>query len=70
MPEFQTVKPELTPEQLQQAQTDMQRLKLYFPFRIVWAYLDGGLFVAQASTSKRTMNAFVRKGYTVLVLEI
>jgi hypothetical protein len=47
-----------------------QRLRNYFPFSIVWAYLDGhapGVWVWQKSTSRRSMNAYARKGFAVVV---
>lgn len=43
-------------------------MQSYFPFRLVWAYLDGdapGLLVVRTSATRRTMLSFARKGFTV-----
>ena len=44
-------------------QEEMKRLKAYFPFRIVWIGFLNGEFVGPfAQSTKRSVNALVRKG--------
>lgn len=45
-----------------ETQADLKRLKMYFPYRIVFAsYLDGK-FETFADHTKRRMNCILRKG--------
>lgn len=51
---------------------EAQRFRAYFPFSIIWAYLDGegaGIWVWQKSNNRRSMNAYARKGYAVVVAQ-
>jgi hypothetical protein len=46
------------------------RLQSYFPYRIVWGYLDGqgeGFWVWMTSATRHSMNAKARAGYAVVV---
>jgi len=54
---------ELAPDQMAQ----MQRLKAYFPYRIVWGMFDKitGEFSCSANSDKRRMNQAIRAGHTV-----
>ena len=54
---------ELTTEQ----NAELSRLKAYFPYRVVWGAIhpETHEWVASANTSKRQMNSYVRKGWTV-----
>lgn len=51
-------------------EAELARLKSYFPFRIVWgAVSDSGEFVSGASTTRRHLNAYLRKtGWIVAVV--
>ena len=56
----------LTPEQ----ESELRRLKSYFPFRIIWCEVDkAGKFSAQASRDKRQLNKSVRAGNQVAILQ-
>ena len=54
---------ELTTEQ----NAELSRLKAHFPYRVVWGAIhpETHEWVASANTSKRQMNSYVRKGWTV-----
>lgn len=57
---------ELTQEQ----QSEMRRLKSYFPYRIVWAVINkAGEFAAYATSDKRAMNKELRAGNSVFQLQ-
>lgn len=48
---------------------EARRLKAWFPYRIVWGYLDGegtGLWVWNVATTMRAANAYARKGFAVV----
>jgi hypothetical protein len=51
-------------------QADMQRLKGYFPFRIIWGAINplSGEVVTGANVTKRQANDYIRKGWEVYVL--
>ena len=52
-----------------ETQSELKRLKQYFPFRIVFAsYLDGK-FETFADHTKRRMNSILRKGGLVWALQ-
>ncbi len=55
----------------QEQRDELLRLRQYFPFRLVWGSLDpfGGRWTAHATTDKREMNAMIRKGWTVVLLQ-
>lgn len=56
---------ELTKEQTQ----ELQRLKEYFPFRIVFGVLNqDGSFEAYAKTTMHTANRLARKGACVFIV--
>jgi hypothetical protein len=58
--------PTLTPDQL----GEMQRLKQYFPFRIVFgAILPGGEFACGAVLNRREPNKLARNGAKVWTLD-
>ena len=47
--------------------TELTRLKQYFPYRVVWGAIhpDTNEWFASANTTKRQMNAYVKKGWVV-----
>jgi hypothetical protein len=58
--------PTLSKEQ----EAELQRLKGYFPFRIIYgAFSPAGEWECGAATTRRTPNALARKGYTVFILK-
>lgn len=46
-------------------QQEMNRLKAYFPYRIVWGALNAETleFVTGANVTKRQVNDYIRKGW-------
>lgn len=48
---------------------EMRRMKAYFPYRIVFAVLENGVWSVQARTTKAAMNNAARKGLPVAQLE-
>jgi hypothetical protein len=46
---------------------ELTRLKQYFPYRVVWGAIhpDTNEWFASANTTKRQMNAYVKKGWVV-----
>lgn len=49
---------------------ELQRLKAYFPFRIVFGVIDqDGKFEAYAKTTMHTANSLSRKGHSVFLLK-
>ncbi len=50
------------PDNIQQ---DMQRIKAYYPFRIVFCVYDGESWEVYAKTTRHVMNNAIRKGYGV-----
>lgn len=57
---------ELTQEQLK----ELQRLKAYFPYRIVFGVLrKSGEFEAWAKPTKHAANKLAREGHTVWILQ-
>jgi len=56
-------------EAMEQLKQDMARLKLYFPYRIVWGAINPATneLVSAASITKRQANDYVRKGWSVYV---
>lgn len=55
---------ELTPEQT----AEMQRIKSYFPYRIVYGAVKDGEWQCGAVTTKREPNRLAREGWTVFLL--
>jgi hypothetical protein len=55
----------MTPEQT----AELQRLKSYFPFRIVWGAVLGEQFVCGANVTMRQANDYARKGWAVYVAQ-
>jgi hypothetical protein len=58
-------------ELLVQAEQEMKRLKMYFPYRVVWAAINESTkeVLTGASPTKRQPNSYARKGYQVYVLD-
>lgn len=56
--------PTLNPAQVQ----ELQRLRAYFPYRIIWGEFVGDEFKAYATTTRRAMNKSVKMGNTVYQL--
>ena len=52
-------------EAISKMQAEMNRLKAYFPYRIVWGALNAETleFVTGANVTKRQVNDYVRKGW-------
>lgn len=51
---------------------ELQRLKSYFPYRVVFGIIDKdtGSFEAQARTTKAAANNAARKGHTVFIFGV
>lgn len=54
-------------DQLAKLQVALNRVKLYYPYRIVWGYVDPDTFeiVTSANVTKRQANDMMRKGYHI-----
>ena len=52
-------------ETISKMQSDMNRLKAYFPYRIVWGAINSETleFVTGANVTKRQVNDYIRKGW-------
>lgn len=57
-------------EAISKMQSDMNRLKAYFPYRIVWGAINSETFefVTGANVTKRQVNDFSLKGWNAYVL--
>jgi hypothetical protein len=56
----------LTPQQT----AELQRLKAYFPFRVVFGVIrKDGTFESYAKTTMHTANKLAREGHTVMVIQ-
>ena len=55
---------------IEKMQTEMKRLKAYFPFRIVWGAINQVTqeFVVGANCTKRQVNDMIRKGWAGYVI--
>lgn len=53
-------------EAISKMQSDMNRLKAYFPYRIVWGAINAETleFVTGANATKRKVNDYIRKGWS------
>ena len=48
----------------------LESLKLYFPYRIVWGAIDqNGNFEAQATFDRRRLNKYLRSGWLVATVQ-
>jgi len=58
-------------EVLKTMETELKRLKSYFPYRIIWGAIhpDTLEFITSASSTKRQANDYIRKGYEVYILK-
>ena len=66
------MKTESAPATLEPIQlAELQRLKSYFPYRIVWGMIDKetGAWEAIASQTKRHLNKAIRDGHAIFTLQ-
>jgi len=55
----------LSPLEFGELSRDIARMRSYFPFRIVWGYVDDGHPIVFAHHTRRQMNAAIRAGKAV-----
>lgn len=48
---------------------DMERLRAYFPYRIIWCAYKDGEWVHGGSKTRHVINTHLRKGYAVFIVK-